>query len=223
MRILRKSIPFLCILLLFGLGISLPNIGAWLIDHQLEQEVTTQEDHMDALALSQPLSLTETLLLMAGSRTAIEVEDNYKMTPEEVAKSVADALMELESVGIVMPAANNMEMTPMLLTSKTETGLSGIFWHCTWKDSDVEENSIWLDDMTGLMVAFRGNVGETELIPEQVGLTLVKFCERYYELFLEAIDLSVIDTVGILESTDQPSFSITYNMGDGMLSFNFNN
>lgn len=186
MKRLIRVIPMLCALLLLAAGACLPHLAGRIADYRLSREVVRREDARISLPLSRPPDLLWAMQLFSARQSQIELKDGYRMTREEVQRAALEAAI---GVGLIRDNALSVypEITPMLLVSRRTPDPSGVFWRCQWGDGVGE--SLWLDDISGKMVAFQRRIGTPFLVEtDETLFTIVTdpiqeieaFCRLYY-------------------------------------------
>lgn len=145
-------IPIICTLLLLGLGFQMPRLAAAVFDHRLAGEVTPMENAGVSLTLAQEADFFQTLALFAEAPTQIVLQEGYRMTAETAQDAAVNIMAAL---GNADAAKVSPEVMPLLLSSRSTPGLSGVFWRCQWDGKDGDQEALWLDDQSGRMVSAR--------------------------------------------------------------------
>ena len=190
MKQILRATAIICVLLLLGLGAVMPRLASRFLDHQLESERIRLENQSFSLQLVQEVDFFQTLALLRGTNTQVELSEGYRMTEAEVTAAVLVAIAELYAVGI---AHGIPDVTPILLTSRDTPGLSGVFWYCEWRDEDQMKEFMWLDDQSGQVVAFRLRVEQANLATDGENFPVTvwiaaEYCLTHYPI--DTTDLS---------------------------------
>lgn len=182
MRRIFQFFPILCTLLLVAFGFGMPRLAALALDRGLEREVTRLEDPAVTLDLFQDADFFHTLELFQSRRSQIQLDEGYQMTEEEAAQASQRIMAALGAWGSVDSAPI---VTPYLVSSATARITSGVFWLCLWNSQEGERQVLWLDDQTGLMVAFQGGFPAVMeeykyAIYREPAYAVAEYCRLYY-------------------------------------------
>lgn len=178
-------IPILGTAALLALGAYMPQLASMAMDDRLEREITRLDDASVSLELSKGLDLFQALDLYRTRSLVLDVEDGHRMTEEEAAKAARDAMNTLspDTGGHTAPD----EITPLLLLdAQSSPSLAGYYWQCIWRGDDRQPQVMWLDDQSGLMVAYLGTMQidtlrHTSFISkEDPARRVEEFCRNYY-------------------------------------------
>lgn len=229
--------PILCTLLLVGLGAFMPRIASLTLDRRLENDVVLLENQSISLALEQGADFFQTLELFGSVTSQVELSGGNRMMPVDAKAAAVEALMSFAASDVTY---GSLEVTPVLITSKSIPGLSGIFWRCVWSGTtgDRPEESIglekvlWLDDQSGKMVSFSGLVewsslsAPNSLFP-QLAVDVAEYCRQYYPVDTVKLALTEEDDLGLFTITlmkgqngQVETYSIPMRITDGWLFFN---
>lgn len=237
MKRLFQAVPFLCTLLLIGLGAFMPRLASLALDRQLENNVVLLENQSISLTLEQGTDFFETLELFSSVASQVELSGGYRMKPEDAEAAAVEARMHFEASGA---ADEGPKVTPVLITSRSTPGLSGIFWRCVWSDPSANgqevsirlEEVLWLDDQSGNMVSFSGQVEWSSLsVPNssfpQSAVDVAEYCRQSYpvdtvKLALTDEDTPELFTISLTKSRNGQveTYSIPIRIADGWLFFN---
>lgn len=218
-----QAVPILCTLLLVGLGAFMPRIASLALDRQLAHDVALLENQSISLALEQGADFFQTLELFRSVTSQVELSEGYRMKLADAEAAAVEIRMRLAASSA---AYESPEVTPVLITSKSIPGLSGVFWRCIWRDTfnDAPNTSagaqavlgpedqsgagvqevLWLDDQSGEMVSFFGLVEWSSLsAPDSLfpqALDVAEYCRQSYP----------VDTVKLaLTNEDKPDGQFT--------------
>lgn len=180
--------PIVCTLLLLGLGLQMPRLAAAAFDHRLAGEITPMENAGVSLMLAQETDFFQTLALFAEAPTQIVLQEGYRMTAETAQDAAVNIMAAL---GNADAAKVSPEVTPLLLSSKSTLGLTGVFWRCEWNGKDGYQEALWLDDQSGEMVSARYRVlpsasvsGSAAAVSsdesEMAAVRMLAYCREYY-------------------------------------------
>lgn len=232
-----QAAPILCTLLLVGLCAFMPRIASLALDRQLEHDVALRENQSISLALEQEADFFQTLELFGSVTSQVELSEGYHMKLADAEAAGVEALMSFAASDVTY---ENLEVTPVLITSKSIPGLSGIFWRCVWSGTAVDqpggsirlEKVLWLDDQSGSMVSFSGLVEWSSLsAPDslfpQLALDVAEYCRKSYPVDTVKLALTDEDTPGLFTITvmksqngKDVSYSIPMRIADGWIFFN---
>lgn len=183
MRRAVRFLPVLCTLLLVGLGAGMPRLAALALDRGLAREVSRREAPSVSLELLQDADFFHTLELFQRRTSQIELSEGYRMTAEEAVQAAQAVLAELGAGG---PADTAPEAIPYLFSDADTQNTSGVFWRCIWDGGAEEEDQLlWLDDQTGLMVGFQGFFHRTVkeekyAVFQEPASAVAEYCRRNY-------------------------------------------
>lgn len=201
-----QAMPMLCTLLLVGLGAFMPRIASRALDRQLQNDVAVLENKSISLALEQEADFFEALELFSSGASQVELSEGYHMKLTDAQAAAVEARMHLTG----SDAANKaLEVTPVLITSRSTPGLSGIFWHCVWSntltDTTGESISIkevlWLDDQSGRVVSFSGLADWSDLTAydnlfPQSAVDVAEYFRQHYPVDTVKLALAEEETPG---------------------------
>lgn len=239
MKRFARFFPVLCTLLVLGLGAAMPSLAALALDGRLEQEITQMDNTGITLPLAQEEDFFRTLALFGGSHSQVELSTGARMTAAEAQDAAAEALAGLRHWGTVY---TDLHAAPVLLTSRDAPGLSGVFWHVSWYVPSGAQETLWLDDQTGQLVAFAGEVAGSAAVLVEDRETAVEESSIYPEVVLAAAEFCrlhyPVDEVMLARETDdwgdgdfrltlvrtrggaQETASIRLRLWEGKLDFN---
>lgn len=230
MRRIFQAVPILFALLLLDLGAFMPQLAALAVDQRLDNNVMLLENEDFSFALEQGTDFFQTLALFGGGHSQVELSEGYRMNVGDAAAAAVDVRMRL---AIFDTAYESPEVTPMLITSRSTPGLSGVFWRCVWRDSMDTPDVLWLDDQSGQMVSFTGRVGQftisaSDTVFPQSAVNAAEYCRLNYPV--DAVKLALTNeddpdgryTVALLKSQDgqDQTHLISARLVDGWLYFN---
>lgn len=193
-------IPIVCTLLLLGLGLQMPRLAAAAFDHRLAGEITPMENAGVSLTLAQETDFFQTLALFAEAPTQIVLQEGYHMTAETAQDAAVNIMAAL---GNADAAKVSPEVMPLLLSSKSTLGLTGVFWRCEWNGKDGYQEALWLDDQSGEMVSARyralprtsvsgsaAAVSTDEI--QMAAVRMLEYCREHYPV--SAVGLAAAET-----------------------------
>ncbi len=161
MRRFKQFLPVLGTLLVLALGAAMPRLALLAMDGRMEQETTQLTNTGISLTLTQEADLFRALALFGGSHTQVELPEGARMTAREAEDAAAEVLAQIRAWSMVY---TDLQAVPVLLTSRDAPGLSGVFWRVIWRGPDGAQETLWLDDQTGQMVAFAGAVSGSSTV-----------------------------------------------------------
>lgn len=192
--------PIVCTLLLLGLGLQMPRLAAAAFDHRLAGEITPMENAGVSLTLAQETDFFQTLALFAEAPTQIVLQEGYHMTAETAQDAAVNIMAAL---GNADAAKVSPEVMPLLLSSKSTLGLTGVFWRCEWNGKDGYQEALWLDDQSGEMVSARyralphtsvsgsaAAVSTDEI--QMAAVRMLEYCREHYPV--SAVGLAAAET-----------------------------
>ena len=164
-----------CTLALVFLGAAMPNLATRALDHRLEKKTIERTTTAPSLTYGSEPDYLQALELFASAHSQITLSEGVYMTEDE-ARAAAESLLDHLQVDRLPPP--DLVATPLLATSNDAGGVSGVYWVCTWEYADGVSGLIWLDDATGMAVAFELYSNNSTLaylddgLPEHVELVL---------------------------------------------------
>lgn len=161
MRRFKQFLPVLGTLLVLALGAAMPRLALLAMDGRMEQETTQLTNTGISLTLTQEADLFRALALFGGSHTQVELPEGARMTAREAEDAAAEVLAQIRAWSMVY---TDLQAVPVLLTSRDAPGLSGVFWRVIWHGPTGAQETLWLDDQTGQMVAFAGAVSGSSTV-----------------------------------------------------------
>lgn len=228
-----QAVPIFCTLLLVGVGAFMPRLASLAQDQQLENHVSLLNNQSISLALEQETDFLQTLKLFGSVTSQVELSVGNRMKSADAEAAAVEALMSFAAPDVTY---GSLEVTPMLLTSKSIPGLSGIFWRCVWSDTTIKQpeesirldNVLWLDDQSGKMVSFSGVADWSGLsTPPQLAVDVAEYCRQSYPVDTVKLALTDEDDLGLFSITvtksqngRDVSLVIPMRFLDGWLFFN---
>lgn len=201
-----QAMPILCTLLLVGLGAFMPRIASLALDRQLKTDVAVLENKSISLALEQEADFFRTLELFSSGTSQVELSEGYYMKLADAQAAAAAARIQLTGSGAADKA---FEVTPMLITSRSTPGLSGIFWQCVWSstftnttgESSAIKEVLWLDDQSGRVVSFSGladwsGLSAYDSLFPQSAVDVAEYFRQHYPVDTVKLGLTEEDTLG---------------------------
>lgn len=233
-----QAIPIFCTLLLVVLGAFLPRIASLALDRQLENDVSLLENQSISLAFEQGADFFQTLELFGSAASQVELSEGYRMKLADAEAAAVEVRMHLAASGA---AVEGPKVTPVLITSRSTPGLSGIFWRCVWSDASADqlagsirlEEVLWLDDQSGRLVSFSGLVELSSLstpnsLFPQSAVDAAEYCRQYYPV--DTAKLALTDendpdgqftiTLTKGQNGQDETYTIPMRIADGWLFFN---
>lgn len=231
-----QTVPILCTLLLVGLGAFMPRIASLVLDRQLEHDVALLENQSISLSLEQGANFFQTLELFGGVTSQVELSEGYRMKLADAAAAAVEVRMHLTASGA---SEEGPKVTPVLITSRSTPGLSGIFWRCVWSDTSADkpersirlEEVLWLDDQSGQLVSFSGLADWSSLsapnsLFPQSAVDVAEYCRQNYPVDTVKLALADEDDPGLFTITltksqngQAETYSIPMRIADGWIFF----
>lgn len=233
-------LPLLGTGLLLALGLALPRLTVWGLDHRLAQDVLVREDTPISLVLAADTGVYGPLTLFGAAQSLIPLAEGAQRDPQEVQKAAAEVKFRLDLLvsGEAASAAVLPDAAPYLITSGEEPARSGIFWRCVWTAETGREEILWLDDQTERLMGFlvrtpstslavrttqEFEVVESSLFPEVVSNTAEFLC-RYYgaetQMLTSLPDFSDSFTLLLTGPEPDASAALSLRLMDGYLAYN---
>lgn len=156
---MRRRLPALAAALatlgVLVLGFCLPRVVFGAMDRRLAGERRKLE--IQDVSLSKPgeADFYDLLRLMGGEHTEVALSQGENLTVEEAAQLAEEMLRNWLPPEVWIEDAEDVQADPVLVTSREEMLLSGIFWRCTWTDPWGEQNMLYLEDRSGGLASFR--------------------------------------------------------------------
>ncbi len=201
MKIIKKSVLYLCVLLIIATGFFMPELVSKGIDYGLHNKIQQMENK--AVSLVFPESEEDNLnswiffnqIISDPYSTVVEISEKlkiYHLTYDKI-KAISDET--LTYFGFNHNDYEKFEAVPNLFISSDDNTVA-VYWRCRWINKKGSEQIMWIDDNGGKMVGllFNGNMSKTKTesdigneastsdsdIPESIR-TLSEYCKENYQ------------------------------------------
>ena len=183
MKAVLRIVPVLLTVLFVAVGASIPLVSSLIVDRQLDSETKRWDDVSVSLVLSQDSDITQTLELFRSDRSQVRLTEGENLSAQD---AMGAAMKAASALSLAAPAQEDMSATPTLFASSGSSVSSCIFWCCEWGEGE-QRSVLWIDDRTGLMVAFDGWVGPSELYAaespfHEAVFSVLEYCQAQYPI-----------------------------------------